>query len=240
MQECYSIDANTFYRIELLKRSEEKELLSFEEGCQDGTLEALLDQQLEEAYPRIRKGKEALFLQANGVFKPFYEVKEQIARIVYEPLLLAIEQEYLTISEQLPGMSKQLPGGFYAKYRLYGFMKAIKQQLELGNVVKLPKQWDLLSTSSCISRSQKFDFPTSDWMEIPINGWSAISVGSSGSLAFAKICSQGTLEKLPLEKIEQGFQLLSLDTGRDVMRHLLQKIVEGNCIVFSDPVKEAQ
>lgn len=240
MQECYSIDANTFYRIELLKRSEEKELLSFEEACQDGTLDSLLDQQLEEAYPRIRKGKETLFLQANGVFKPFYEVKEQIARIVYEPLLLAIEQEYLTISEQLPGMSKQLPGVFYAKYRLYGFMKAIKQQLELGNVIKLPKQWDLLSTSSCISRSQKFDFPTSDWMEIPVNGWSAISVGSSGSLAFAKICSQGTLEKLPLEKIEQGFQLLSLDTGRDVMRHLLQKIVEGNCIVFSDTVKDTQ
>lgn len=240
IKDCCSVDANNFYRIELLKRSEQKELVSFEEALQDGTLQSILDQQLEEAYPKIRKGQETLFLQTKGTFKPFYEVKEQLARILYEPLLLAIEQEYLKVFGELPGNSKQLPGFFYCKYRLYGFMKAVKQQLELGNVIHLPKQWELLSAPASISRSQKLDFPTNDWMEIPINQWSAISVGSSGSLAFAKICSKGVLEELPLEKIEQGFQFLSFDTSRDVMRHLLEKIVEGDCIVLGESTKDVQ
>ena len=233
IEECYSVDANNFYRIELVRRDAQKELVSFEEAFQDGTLDAILDQKLENAYPNIRKGK-GLFLQANGNFKPFYEVKEQIARILYEPLLLAIEQEYIKAFGDLPGMSKQLPGIFYCKYRLYGFMQSVKQQLELGAALHLPKQWELVSTSSCISRSQKLHFPTDDWIEIPVNQWSPISIGSSGSLAFAKVCSKGSLEEVPLEKIEQGFQFLSFDTCRDVMRHLLEKIVEGNCIVFSD------
>jgi GcvH upstream region-like protein len=234
VEECYSVDASTFYRIELIERDSQKELVGFEEAFQDGTLDSILDQQLENAYPKIRRGKENVFLQANGNFKPFYEVKEQIARILYEPLLLAIEQEYVRVFNDLPGVSKQLPGMFYSKYRLYGFMQSIKQQLELDVELNLPKQWNLISTSSCISRSQKLDFPTDDWVEIPINQWSPISVGSSGSLAFAKVCSKGNLEEVPLEKIEQGFQFLSFDTCRDVMHHLLQKIVEGNCIVFSD------
>ncbi|QZA58423.1 hypothetical protein [Candidatus Rhabdochlamydia porcellionis] len=233
IEECYNVDANNFYRIELVSRDVQKELVNFEEAFQDGTLDAILDQKLENAYPNIRKGK-GLFLQGNGNFKPFYEVKEQIARILYEPLLLAIEQEYVKIFGDLPGMSKQLPGIFYCKYRLYGFMQSAKQQLELGAVLHLPKQWELTSTSLCISRSQKLDFPTDDWVEIPVNQWSPISIGSSGSLAFAKVCSKERLKEVPLEKIEQGFQFLSFDTCRDVMRHLLEKIVEGNCIVFSD------
>ncbi|MEK7339190.1 MAG: hypothetical protein AABZ92_00565, partial [Verrucomicrobiota bacterium] len=214
IEECYSVDTNNFYRIELVGRDSQKELVSFEEAFQDGTLDSILDQKLENAYPNIRKAKE-LFLQANGNFKPFYEVKEQIARILYEPLLLAIEQEYIKVFDDLPGMSKQLPGMFYCKYRLYGFMQSVKQQLELGTELNLPKQWELISTAPCISRSQKLDFPTEDWIEIPVNQWSPISVGSSGSLAFAKVCSKGSLEEVPLEKIEQGFQFLSFDTCRD-------------------------
>lgn len=233
IEECYSVDANNFYRIELVSRNAQKELVDFEEAFQDGTLDTILDQKLENAYPKIRKGNR-VFLQANGEFKPFYEVKEQIARILYEPLLLAIEQEYVKAFGDLPGVSKQLPGIFYCKYRLYGFMQSVKQQLESGAALHLPKQWELISTSSCISRSQKLHFPTDDWIKIPINQWSPISIGSSGSLAFAKVCSKGSLEEVPLEKIEQGFQFLSLDTCRDVMRHLLEKIVEENCIVFSD------
>ena len=233
IRECYSVDENNFYRIELIGRSAQKELVSFEEALQDGTLDSILDQKLENAYPNIRKGKK-VFLQANGNFKPFHEVKEQIARILYEPLLLAIEQEYIKIFGDLPGMSKQLPAMFYCKYRLYGFMHSVKQQLELGAKLNLPEQWELISTMACISRSQKLDFPTETWIEIPVNQWSPISVGSSGSLAFAKVCSKRNLEEVPVEKIEQGFQFLSFDTCRDVMRHLLQKIVEGNCIVFSE------
>ena len=237
IKEYYSVDTNNFYRIELIGRNTQKELVSFEEAFQDGTLDSILDQKLENAYPNIRKGKE-LFLQANGNFKPFYEVKEQIGRILYEPLFLSIEQEYVKVFGDLPGISKQLPGMFYCKYRLYGFMQAVKQQLELGAELNLPKQWALISTLPWISRSQKLDFPTEDWIEIPVNQWSPISIGSSGSLAFAKVCSKGNLEEMPLEKIEQGFQFLSFDTCRDVMRHLLQKIVEGNCIVFSDKEHE--
>lgn len=240
VEECYSVDANTYYRIELIAREEQKELVSFEEAFQDGTLDSILDEQLEKAYAKVRKGQGALFLQANGNFKPFNEVKEQIARILYEPLLLAIEQGYVKMFGELPGVSKQLPSSFYCKYRLYDFMHTIKQQLEKGNVVNLPKQWELLSTSSHISRSQKRDFPIDNWIEIPINQWSAISVGNSGSLAFAKVLSKETVKELPLEKIEQGFEFLSLDTCRDVMRHLLQKVVEGNCIVFSETSKDIQ
>ncbi|MDR2539877.1 MAG: hypothetical protein LBC45_04710 [Chlamydiales bacterium] len=233
IEEYYNVDANHFYRIELVGRDAQKELVGFEEAFQDGTLDSILDQKLENAYPNIRKGKEG-FLQENGNFKPFYEVKEQIARILYEPLLLAIEQEYIKVFGDLPGKSKQLPGIFYCKYRLYGFMQSVKHQLELGAALHLPKQWELISTSSCISRSQKLDFPTDDWMEVSVNQWSPISIGSSGSLAFARVCSKGNLEEVPLEKIEQGFQFLSFDTCRDVMRHLLKKVVEGNCIVFFD------
>lgn len=233
IEECYSVDTSNFYYIELVSRNDQKELVSFEEAVQDGTLDAILDQKLEEAYPNIRKGKE-IFFQANGHVKPFYEVKEQIGRILYEPLLLAIEQEYVKVFGDLPGISKQLPGIFYCKYRLYGFMQFVKRQLELGAPLHLPNQWELISTSSCISRNQKLDFPTDEWIEIPIHQWTPISVGSSASLAFAKVCSKGVLEEMPLEKIEQGFQFLSFDTCRDVMRHLLEKIVKGNCIVFSD------
>lgn len=238
IEEHYIADTNTYYRVELVRREEQKELVSFEEASQDGTLDFILDRQLEEAYPNVRKGRGTLFLQANGNFKPFSEVKEQIARIVYEPLLLAIEQEYVKVFDELPGTSKELPSSFYCKYRLYGFMQEIKQQLEKGIEVNLPKQWELTSTRSRISRSQKLDFPTDNWIDIHPNQWSEISMGSSGSLAFAKVCSKENVKDLPLEKIEQGFEFLSLDTCRDVMRHLLQKVVEGNCIVFLDPIKD--
>ncbi len=80
----------TYFRVEVEKMDPEKSLISYEEVISDGTLEELLDKKLEEAYVDVRRKNPEVFKLANGGWKPLSEVKDEVGKILYAPLLEAM------------------------------------------------------------------------------------------------------------------------------------------------------
>ncbi|MCE5293239.1 MAG: hypothetical protein LLF94_01325 [Chlamydiales bacterium] len=100
-----SQDGVHYAQIQLLDRSSPERILSFKEAKNDGTMEALLNKALESSYPRIRSKEPALFLKDNGEWKPYKEVKENIALYYFEDLFRTIDHEIEVFKAKLPNFT---------------------------------------------------------------------------------------------------------------------------------------
>ncbi len=100
-----SQDGVHFAQIEVIDRSSAERILNFAEAKEDGTMEALLNRTLESSYPRIRTKEPAIFLKENGEWKPFKEVKADIALYYFEDLLRMIDHEMEVFKAKLPNFT---------------------------------------------------------------------------------------------------------------------------------------
>ncbi len=238
----YSEDQQTFYRIAVLDRSEERTLLSFAQVQRDGTLDRILDKRLEEAYPDIRRKHAAQFQKTDGTWKPYMEVREKVGRVVFADLLKAIEESNHSLAQALSLNETELPSAFYAQNRLYRFMNQVKGQIEANAedrqwvredseaAASLSDQWKLVKKCQRIERSSDFNFAKEQMFTIPVGGWSPVDIGQSGALAFYRVLHVEEPSDRPVAETVQGHQMLSLDAQRDFFLGLLKQIEEKQAI----------
>lgn len=99
---AFSEDGVHVYRIQVLDRSKPEVILSFAEAKKDGTLDKMLDKTLESSYSRLRTKESALFLKEDGEWKPFKEVKENVAALYFEPLFSKLDRDIEVYREKMP------------------------------------------------------------------------------------------------------------------------------------------
>lgn len=97
-----SQDGVHYVQIVLLDRSSPERILRFSEAKSDGTMDALLNKALESSYSRIRSKEPSLFLKENGEWKPFKEVKDNIAQYYFEDMFRLIDHEIEVYKAKLP------------------------------------------------------------------------------------------------------------------------------------------
>lgn len=249
----YSPDKENFYRIQIISRSSEKKVLTFEEALKDSTLDKLLDKRLEEAYPEVRKKDLAYFQLSNGQWKPFKEVKDQIGKRLYADLLKAIEDQYSRQFGMLPGKAGELPLGFYSNARLFTWMNEARLHLQTNAAdaswVKiaseqdagqssLSSQWLLEKTEKMMERCTEVPFSKEEMFSLASNEWSSIATGERGALAFYLVKEKGKNLPIPLESTQMGHQILSQDVRRDMMLQIMQQIQRKKAIDLTVAVAE--
>jgi GcvH upstream region-like protein len=248
----YTFDGEHHYRIQVVRREDTKKILTFEEAAKDGTLDRLLDNRLEEYYPEARKRHSHHFQQKSGEWKPFNEVKDQIGKYFFADLLHSIEDHYRTYSGILPGKEGDLPLIFYSNARLMPYMHEVQTHLQsdpedtswimtdsenMANT-HLSSQWLIEKTEKVIKRCTEVPFSKDEMFSLPLKQWSSVKMGERGVLAFYFVEEKGISSAPPLETIEQGHQILSLDAKKDMMLQILLKIQQKKAIDLSIAIGE--
>ncbi|MGC1877949.1 MAG: hypothetical protein WA678_01070 [Rhabdochlamydiaceae bacterium] len=245
----YTSDGEHHYRIQVVRREDTKKILTFEEAAKDGTLDRLLDKRLEESYPEVRKRQSQYFQQKNGEWKPFNEVKDQIGKYLFADLLRSIEDHYRTYAGILPGKEGELPLIFYSNARLIPYMDEAQIHLQAnpedrswivtdGENTALSSQWLIEKTEKVIKRSTEVPFSKDEMFSLSPQQWSPVKMGERGALAFYFVQEKGISSAPPLETIEQGHQILSLDAKKEMMLQILLKIQQKKAIDLSIAIGE--
>src|SRR5207245_9699408 len=97
----YTQDSKTYYHIIVVEKPQSSEILTFNEALKDGTMDALLDKTLEAFYPRVRSQSSENFVIEKGDFKPFQQVKEQVASTYFEELTKRLEKEVEVVKKEM-------------------------------------------------------------------------------------------------------------------------------------------
>jgi GcvH upstream region-like protein len=247
----YTPDAEHYYRIQVIRRDDAKKILTFDEAAKDGTLDKLLDKRLEESYPEVRKRNSRDFQQANGEWKPFKEVKDQIGKHLFADLLRSIEDNYRVQFGVLPGKEGDLPLAFYSNMRLMPHMREIQTRLQShpedtswimadgeSTSANLTSQWLIEKTEKVMERCTEVPFSKEEMFTLSPQQWSPVKIGERGALTFYFVQEKGISSTPPLESIEQGHQILSFDAKRDMMLQVLQRIHQKKAIDLSVAVVE--
>ena len=90
----FSADEETYYRIGVIDRAPQAEVLSFAEADKQGELDKLLDSKLEAYYLKIREASPKEFQRADKSWKPLAEVKDVVADRYFEKVLKGIRTAY--------------------------------------------------------------------------------------------------------------------------------------------------
>jgi GcvH upstream region-like protein len=243
--DAYSEDQQTYYRIHLLGREEERNVLTFYQARKDGTLDKMLDKRLEEAYPEARRKQAAAFQRSDGTWKPLKEVREKVCRIAFSDLLKAIEDSQKKLAEPMLAKGGELPSSFYTQYRFFTFLSDVKKQIEANpddpqwvrtdrDDHALVGQWKLIKSSRTVERSSDYGFAKEQMFHVPVMGWSSVDIGRLGSLAFYRVVGREEVASAALDEIKEGHHLISMEAQRAFLSDLLDTIQEKRSIALSE------
>lgn len=242
----FTANGQVYYRIAVLDRDPNKEVVTFAEANSDDVLDRLLTEKLEASYQVIREKQPTEFQTADGKWKELTEVRDRVADITFEKVLKAIREDY---KEQGKESIEAYAGDFYAKYRLYKYVREAKREIQadpangslwfepvsssspatekLTMRAPLANQWKLDKESYRLSRSEGASARGLDITELfslPVEGWSSVSVSFDGTIAFFKLKEKKDGSSLPAValKMEKVQQILSYEAQRLLTEKMLK------------------
>lgn len=248
----YTADGKTYYRIAVLEKNSEEEILTFAEANQEGVLDQLLDKQLEAAYPKLRDKQPELFRKDDASWKAFAEVKTEVADLYFEKLLKAIRSDYEKGTEN---KGQQLAtGNLAAPLRFYAHMRQLQAKLQANNSeatewvreepghsssdslpvrTVLSDQWKIEKTPRRLARSDNTqDLDKTVVFAMAVDEWMPVQTLPNGDLTFFQLKKKDVNVDASLiaEKAQESHQLISDDAQRIFMHHVLNMIHEKNAI----------
>lgn len=224
--ENYTQDEKHYYRISVLSKPSDRELLSFKEASNKGILDKMLDEKLKKYHHQAQSMNPSLFQNEDGSFKEFASVKNQIGSFIYKDLLEAIEKDFIKGGGKLKVGSQKEPLEFYATHRFYHFMRQSKDDIEKNGLQSSYLQnehlYRLESKKEVVKRKQKTPWATEEIFSMDEKTFSPIQVASNGDISFYQVLKKSQVEdEQLLEEIKEGQRLMA----QDAKRHLMQEIL---------------
>lgn len=250
----YTADNNVYYRISVIERAPQAEVMSFSDAAKEGSLDHLLDTKLEAHYLKIRENNPSEFQRDDKTWKPFTEVKDIVANNYFENLLQAIRTSYASAiaPEKAP---QEMIGDFAATWRFYSYVNGIREKLQndqsaIANWTKEPTktadsldslpekmalgdQWKLLRTPFKTTRSSSDDIvDKTDLLALKDNSWSNVQTPANGDIKFMHVERKinETDSKSIADNIAVSRRLLSSDAQQRLMKNTLQEIKAKHAI----------
>jgi hypothetical protein len=223
-------------------------MLTFAEASADGTLDALLDKKLEEAYPDVRKKNSAQFQSSTGAWRPLAEVKDNVGAYLYADLLKSIE-----ISAKETGVDWPSPAGnarfsepleLYAQHRLQPHVQEALDAISRGDgeegwiagdsSVRISEQWRLVKREKEMTRSQVQALHLAQLFELPVSTWSSVVALQPNRWGFVRTLEKKKDEKSDTEAlVKAGQERLGNEAKRAALQALLTDIAAKKAIVFA-------
>jgi GcvH upstream region-like protein len=242
--QAYTADGQHYYRIKILERHNQAEVLTFAESNQDGTLDQVRDRLLEAYYMTIREQNPTLYQKpSDQSWKPFKEVKELVTDQYFDKILKAIQQ---TQGREGTRLTKEQA----ASLRFSTYFAQLKAKIEKDPVQSLqlirPKedqksgsllaqadlvgQWRLIKTEETLNRTQTHQaIDAEQAFQLPVQSWSTIRQPANGDLAFFQITQKSNSfensESSIAERTRQAYFLLSADAQRILLHQIMKEIV---------------
>lgn len=239
----YTADQNAYYRIRVLDRSPQSEILTFAEADREGVLDKILDSALEAHYKKIQEENPAEFKQANGGWKPFNEVKDEVANRYFEKILTAIRADYASsiAPEKAP---EKMIGDYAASLRLFAHARNIQAQIEknpekladltrpadqeaqekLSERKPLKDQWRWEQASYQATRGSEEDLINKGQVfNLNEGQWTKVHTPPNGDLSFFLVKKKGNLSdrEAVAEKVSGVKQLLSNEAQQQLANQLV-------------------
>lgn len=249
----FTADNSIYYRIRVLDKAPEPDILTFSEANKEGILDELLDRQLEAYYTRIRDTDPKEFQKEDQTWKPFADVKDRVADRYFSKVLKAVRANSDKAQAGDKGQNA-VTGDMSASQRLYAYVKTVEDQLtknpqQADKLVREPQteapsdklmprapladQWKLEKTAYSIDRtSEEENVDKGEAFAMKDGEWSAIHPQPNGDLFFFQLKRKvnGASMQATLEKIGEARTLLSDDAQQMLMRRVVAEIKEKHAI----------
>jgi GcvH upstream region-like protein len=210
----FSEDGNLYYRMKVLERTPYKQVMTFAAAVRDGTLEALLDKKLEAAYPDVRKKDNTVFQAAEGGWKPYAEVREEVGKRVYADLIEKVKNqpelrlaEYMKVAQSHLAQSPEDPNWI---------------RTDEVDTTRLDRQWLLEKSSAHLTRSAPLAFGKEEIFKLKEGSWSDVATTANGNLYFVRVLEH--IEGGIGGEMTQGQEILSIDARRHLMTQVLNEM----------------
>ena len=253
----FSGDGKMFYRIQVIERVPDWQILSFKEALQDEALNQLLKDQLEIYYAEAQKSQPELYQNSDNTFKPLSDVQDLLALKYYDKLLGAIKDDFSATLSPEQRVTQSFSYDVLAAHRLFWYVRQAKAAIvknpqgassewylvgekasDAANALQaeasLQDQWKLAKEPFKMDRSSNTltGFGDQDPFALPVHAWSGVNVSPNGGISFFEISSKGLDEDLAVvtSKMKEAHGLLSADAQRMLMQNLLKEIVSKKAI----------
>jgi GcvH upstream region-like protein len=253
--ESLTANQNNYYRIRVIDRAPDKEVVNFAEASSDGTLDSLLTRKLEAHYLKIRDKSPEKFQKTDKTWKPLAEVQTIVADDLFAPLIQAVGADY---SKANPTHSSlKVDGDFAAKHRFYSYLNSAKKEIQEnpGSAAKwlqeagssensdklavrpqLKEQWKLEKTAY---KGDRTNFPDlslgkEEVFALEPGEWSRVFTSSDGDVAFFALKQKGGAPDgaaLDLQ-IKEAQRLLSDEVQQLLLNVVLEEIKAKKAISF--------
>lgn len=203
----FTADKNTFYRVKVIERAPQEEIMTFAEANKEGALDQLLDRKLEEYYVKNRKKFFKKFLDEDETWKPFADAKVAVTEHYFETLLKRIRQDYTKANPNKGQPSTT--GDWAASARLYSHArdflarlekndpnaqamilssedkKSENEKLSLGAPFK--NQWKWEKESFQANRGTTTDLNKEELLALATDAWTGIYAPANGDISFFQL-----------------------------------------------------
>jgi GcvH upstream region-like protein len=246
--EKVSFDGEHFYRITVLERSQNLEVLTFEQANQGSgidNLNRLLDHALEVAYVTIRSEHPEDYQNSDTSWKPFEEVKEQVALAKFSKILDGIKAELKKHEDQ--DKYQHLTQDRLTPYRFIGEAETLKQQLKKNPQAasdltlsedgkSLNDQFKWVKSPLQLSRKTEHNLAQGDKLfnQTP-KTWSPVVLAPNGDMYFSWVEARVNAPvdvALVQQQVDRARFLLGNDAERTYLNALLPELKDKHAISF--------
>lgn len=252
--QTFSGDGRNYYRVRVVERQGDWEILTYGEAASDDTLNKKLLATLEPFYVKLRTADPAKYRKSDQSWKPLAEVQDLVAAEYFRDLVNAIESEYRAFSGVPATDTKALGANGAAPYRFLWNMKQARSQLEkdpsfadtlvskqvqeesnpesLSQAAPLADQWKLVRKELTVRRSEDTAAGRESVFQLKPGDWSQVQVKGPGDLWFFEVTGTGESKNsvIAAEELQRARETLGDDAQRQLMTQLLLTMQEKHAI----------
>jgi hypothetical protein len=232
----YSEDNKTYYKIEVLSKNDDKELVSFAKAVKDGTLEKVLNKILVNKYEQIRVNQPEKFKTESNDWKAFADVKNIVGAYYFSEVLKQIDNKYKEDGGTIDWVEGEGPEDFYYSHYLDNYSEKIRSNLiacpeKASNLIlsetnkneTIEDQWKFIETEEIISRKSENEKIKSLLFSKNEFTWSELIKNNNGQSSFFNIKQRRIGDKENEFEINKERDLL----GREAIISALEKIISS-------------
>jgi len=229
---AYTDDEKTLYRFEEVENHRSPHILTFNDARVQGLLARLADRSLSAIYAKIRAKHPAKFQSEEGSWKPFSEVKMEVARVVYPDVFRAVEAlEKKSWTDDLYAQCRLLPATQMAYEDLRNNPDA-SSWLAKEKTEVLEDQFKLERNELPIQRTSQEEWMKEKAFVMNSNEWSPIRVPPNGELSFFYLIDKKPCANPILDQISFGKELIAADAQLYLAEKLLESIFQNRSIIL--------
>lgn len=241
---AYTQDGKVYYHLEVLKRPQEYQVMTFAKAREEKALQALLQSRLQQYYETLQAQDLAPYQDAAGNAKPFQDVSDRIAALYFKKIVDAIYQDYQEHSAAPETIDPALRGDFCAAFRFLAHMRQAQNALQQGGPTsryvastsketsRLDEQWKLEANNYVSSRGKVGWIENAKLFATIPGEWSPVYTAVSGNVYFFYVKGKEAGSTPVTSHITAAQRSLGNQAKGSLMQDLLVSIGEKGAIAL--------